>query len=310
MPHGFFEAETRMDFFVSEEVKKMWAVELDLMHEFDRVCKKHDITYYAIAGTLLGAARHKGFIPWDDDMDFGIMWEDFKRLCEIASKEFKQPYFFQCESTDLYAKPDQARLRRTDTTGCTLWEYNNVYDISCNRGIFIDIFPLFNIPDTEEELNLYQKEIVNIWKATRGFIAIDAKNHGCYTYDVDYNEYIHTYQEYREKYSNVQIRKLYLEKCAMFNHINTKRIGITSLRANNPHWFWERDWFTEVVELPFENTTIICPKCYNEKLTRMYGDWQIPVKGSARHEMYIFDPNISYQENPKLLSRLSEFHAL
>ena len=69
-------------------------VELDLLAEFDRVCRKHGLTYFVDSGTLLGAVRHKGFIPWDDDIDLIMQREDYERLVQIAAQEFQHPYFF------------------------------------------------------------------------------------------------------------------------------------------------------------------------------------------------------------------------
>ena len=111
-------------------------------------------------------------------------------------------------------------------------------------------------------------------------------------------------EEYSKKYSIEQIRRMYLDKCAMFNDKNTKRIGITSFRANKPQWWWDRKWFEETVELPFENVTIQCPKCFDEKLTKMYGDWHVPMRGSAQHDMYIFDADTPYSEKEELLNKL------
>ena len=117
-----------------QEIQK---VELDLLEKFISVCKKYNIMYYADAGTLLGAVRHKGFIPWDDDIDLALLWPDYQKLMEVAPRECEYPYFFQCIYTDAEALPGTCRLRRSDTTGFTRWEQENIgpeYD----RGVFIE----------------------------------------------------------------------------------------------------------------------------------------------------------------------------
>ena len=91
----FFDEEIRDGYKVSREMKKIWAVELDLLNELNRVCNKHNIRCMAWAGTMLGAIRHKGFIPWDDDIDIMLFRDDYEKLCEIAPSEFTYPYFFQ-----------------------------------------------------------------------------------------------------------------------------------------------------------------------------------------------------------------------
>ena len=73
-----------------QEIQK---VELDLLEKFISVCKKYNIMYYADAGTLLGAVRHKGFIPWDDDIDLALLWPDYQKLMEVAPRECEYPYF-------------------------------------------------------------------------------------------------------------------------------------------------------------------------------------------------------------------------
>ena len=92
---SFFKEEERCGYLVTEKRKKVWAVGLELWERFDEVCKKHGITYYAYYGTLLGAVRHQGFIPWDDDIDVIMFRDEYKRFQEIAPSEFTEPYFFQ-----------------------------------------------------------------------------------------------------------------------------------------------------------------------------------------------------------------------
>ena len=79
---------------------KIWNIELDLLEKLKSICKKYNLEYCASSGTLLGAARHKGFIPWDDDIDVFLMWADYKKLLEVAPKECQYPYFFQSFLTE------------------------------------------------------------------------------------------------------------------------------------------------------------------------------------------------------------------
>ena len=110
------------EYIVTEHTRKLWAVELDLLEQFKKLCAKHGLRYYALAGTLLGAVRYKGFIPWDDDIDVAMPWEDCKKLMEIAPHELSYPYFLQCYLTEEHAELHPIRLRRSDTTGCTRWD--------------------------------------------------------------------------------------------------------------------------------------------------------------------------------------------
>ena len=85
--NSYFDGETREDFYIRPMIKRAWAAQMEILEEIDRICKKHGITYFAEWGTLLGTVRHKGFIPWDDDLDIGMKREDYDRFMHYAPKE-------------------------------------------------------------------------------------------------------------------------------------------------------------------------------------------------------------------------------
>ena len=94
------ESEEICGYFVTEQQKKIWNIEINILVEFMRVCNKNNLKFFVAHGTLLGAVRHKGFIPWDDDIDVNMPRKDFDKLVKISKKEFEQPFFFQVVSND------------------------------------------------------------------------------------------------------------------------------------------------------------------------------------------------------------------
>lgn len=116
-------------------------IELQLLHKFQQVCDKYGLQYYGMYGTMIGAVRHEGFIPWDDDIDIALMRDDYDKLLKVADTEFTEPYFLQTtESDPACFNGGYSKLRNSNTTAIELrnWEQN------CNKGICIDIFPLDN----------------------------------------------------------------------------------------------------------------------------------------------------------------------
>ena len=110
---SFYQEEERCGYVVSAHMKKVWAVELDLLYQLQQVCEKYGIQYYASGGTILGAERHKGFIPWDDDIDIMMLRDQYDLLCTHAD-EFEDPYFFQICETDKGYFPQQKALEQAD----------------------------------------------------------------------------------------------------------------------------------------------------------------------------------------------------
>jgi lipopolysaccharide cholinephosphotransferase len=110
---------------------------LDILKEIDRICKKYNITYFLSAGTALGAIRHKGFIPWDDDADIGMLREDFDRFRQIVEPEMGKSFYYQRmkKGSGFYRAFDQIGKKNTS------FVIYNVKDLKIHHGIHVDIFP-------------------------------------------------------------------------------------------------------------------------------------------------------------------------
>lgn len=138
LPDGFLNAEERSGFIVTEKLKKIWAVEIDLYLQFAHICEKHCIKYQIFGGSLLGAIRHRGFIPWDDDLDVAMTREEFQKFIAVAQGELQYPYFLQTALSDRKYFCSYARLRNSETTGVIEWFSSPEY----NNGIYLDIYVL------------------------------------------------------------------------------------------------------------------------------------------------------------------------
>ena len=128
-----------------EQFRKMQLVELDILKEFDRVCRKNNINYVMIAGTMLGAIRHKGFIPWDDDIDVAMLREDYEKFKKTCLDDLNSDIcYFQDHTTDPEYRWGHAKLRRTGTTFVRVGQEH----LKCKTGIFIDVFAMDDVPKT------------------------------------------------------------------------------------------------------------------------------------------------------------------
>lgn len=142
------------------ELQKLHDLELEIAAEIRRICEKHRIRYFMIAGTLLGAVRHQGFIPWDEDMDFGMLRADFDRFVETCENELdREKFFLQTEETDPGYTYAFAKIR---LNGTRIVEGLS-QDAAAHQGIFVDIFPFDNVPDNRLLRRLHERERY-VWK--------------------------------------------------------------------------------------------------------------------------------------------------
>lgn len=274
LPAHFLDAEVRSGYSVSGKMKRTWAVQLDLLAQFDSVCRRHGIRYQLGYGTLLGAVRHKGFIPWDDDIDVWITREEYEKLLAVADA-FKHPYFLQTPLSDRRFYVQGARLRNSETTGVICDSASPDY----NCGIYLDIYPMDGyLPD-----------------GPRLFAQLFVK---------------HVLTKCIERYRNWPwVRSLSYETlnkwCDRVTSHYTGRIDRWSLVAGmvwtnrRKYWMLERE-LMESENLPFEFLSFPCSRHYDQVLTRIYGDYrQLPPLdslGRYHGELVTFDPDKSYRD--------------
>ena len=284
---SLFDLKDNCGYAVTETRKKHWAVMLDLSDQFIRICNKYDIKYFAGGGTLLGAVRHSGFIPWDDDMDFFLPYRDFLKFCEVAFSELAYPYSFQRNLT-------LARIRNSDTTGCTVHEmkYATPKD---NLGIFIDIFPLYKIPDSVLERKIYIALTCTLQAAIRGKNRIDYLH---YKNIIRFRNYLEP-KELLYFFCSLWCKNLentYFKLCGMLEDRNTKELGVMPFLTYDNRAIWKCELFEKQVEHRFENRIFKIPEKYDEILKKCFGNYHIFDITGSRHSLAIVDPDTPYTE--------------
>lgn len=275
-------------------MKEIWAVELDLAQKLLEVCKKYNLKIFADWGTSLGAVRHKGFIPWDDDMDFSMFREDYEKFRKIAKKEFKDPYYF-------YAADDaegsllcgSIKIRNVNTTAIS--EDDKKRKLKCNLGIFIDIFPLDNVPDSKVVFDI-QKRIARVFVvlacgfaflSTRYFEPSNALIR-CFT------KFLHKVFENPSKMLMKFFYKLFLKTVQWYNKTNTEKVSSLAFRIDcKPR---SREYFSNIIELPFEHIQLPLAQDFDASLTTLYGNYKIFKKNVSFHEGTFYNANRPYTE--------------
>lgn len=131
-----------------EELRKMQMLQVELLEEVDRICTKHHISYSIEGGTLLGAIRHKGFIPWDDDVDIAMVRSEYKKFCKACEKDLdKEKFFLQNHDTDSEYRWGYAKVLKNDTS---FVRYGQEH-MKMRRGVYVEIFPMDGIPENPVE---------------------------------------------------------------------------------------------------------------------------------------------------------------
>lgn len=271
-------------FKITKERRDVWKIELRMLEEFKRVCKKHHLKYFAFGGTMLGAIRHKGYIPWDDDIDLAMLRSDYDKLREIADSEFKEPYFFQTDYNDRLFR-GHAQLRNSDTTGVMISDINRNY----NQGIFIDIFPLDEYPADDKLRKSQQRQLFIIGGTLRNYYRDTNKasekirrllagiivwTHG------GPSKYFAKYEKIARKY----------------NGCGNGIVGALSVNYGKEVDYMKEKGLHKFKEVPFEDTTISMPLTYDEILTQHFGDYMKPSRAPNTHGDVYFSSKIPYKE--------------
>lgn len=263
----------------TENLNKLHAVQVEILDEIVKICKKNNLNYFLIGGTLLGAVRHQGFIPWDDDLDVAMPRKDYERFISICKSELSNKYYLQHISTDKKYWQNFAKIRKNNT----LFDEKMVENIETHKGIFVDIFPLDNL----KKINIFFKAKWSIIKNLEEF--------ALYYRGIKNKEEINHFL-FCKIFSVFGLKNI-LKFCDFFLKTQTNKeteflVSYAGTYSRGKE-VYKREWFFPARKIEFENKKYSCPNNNDAILSQVYGDYMTlpPVENRVTHlpKKIIFD---------------------
>ncbi len=280
--------------------KRLKEIETEMLRSFAQACDKLGIRYYIIYGTLLGAVRHKGFIPWDDDIDVGLMRKDYEVFIKNAQSVLPDYYFVQTYITDPEYLHYYAKIRDSRTT----FIETEVKNYHINHGIYIDVFPLDYYPEKKvtakwlwfkEKVIHFRKrlEYSRYEKATGSWIKEKIANAIGIMTKVIYPT-VESAQQAHENMYMKQKESPFIFTSGVIANSKLREIVRGKLKE-----IVRAEWYGEGVELEFEGLKVRGPTDYDNCLRNVYGDYmQLPPedKRVTNHNTEVIDTEKPYTE--------------
>lgn len=280
-PETFFETEKRSGYEITYETKRMWACQLNLLSEFQKVCNRHGLHFWLDSGTLLGAVRHKGYIPWDDDIDVAMFRNDYDRLVSIAKKEFKKPFIFQTAYTEKDFVRGHAQLRDSRTSAIIPVEIYKEF----NQGVFIDIFVLDGVTNDAAKVQSQKTRAANIRKRLE-LLATPLQT-------INRNDWLKKAQAalYKLIYPTMKAKgRLYAKYENIFKETPADTCEFIDKNAfTMPFRKIDKHIYDNTIYMDFEYLKLPVPRGYDKLLKIFYGDYMTPVMAPSMHGNLIID---------------------
>lgn len=267
----FFQGETRDGFYIEPMMKCAWAAQLEILQAVQQICEKHHLRYFVSDGTLLGAVRHQGFIPWDDDMDICMLRPDYEQFLALSPLELAEGYNFNSPYTRLNYDMTFARILNASSVSYDAERLRAFHGFPYIAGI--DIIPLDTVPSSASEREAFYtlySVVLTCCKECNEHLPevirlLPAIEELCNT-KIDRNGHI--------------LNQL----CQLADTVSQLYNGCESPYLSRVPFYTEekqllhRDWYSDCVWMPFENIVVPAPIGYSDILTAIYGDYMTPIQ--------------------------------
>jgi lipopolysaccharide cholinephosphotransferase len=267
-------------------LQELWQVQLDLLKKFIDVCQEHNLHCWIDGGTLLGAVRHQGFIPWDDDVDVAMMREDYDRLLEIAPKAFQPPYFYQTAYSDTDYYRSHAQLRMDGTAAIRPSDCFQPF----HQGIFIDVFPMEGVPqDTSlvEDALHKSRRILRFLKAKNTNVLASGRL-----------GLVFRKMKARREIARRGWSTIFKEAEDLFRQFPVNDYdNVGALAFSGTSLIYPKEIYKETVWLDFEDLKVPAPAGWDVYLRTQYGDnYMTPMRDDTLHGHLVIDARRDYRD--------------
>ena len=289
-PDNYFDDEVRDGFLVPGIIKKSWAAQLEVLSDIDTLCRKHGIRWFADCGTLLGAVRHGGFVPWDDDLDICMLRDDYNRFIEIAPDELPEGYHV----INIYTSDEFGEMT-TRVTNTMAVDYRREHDAKYHEFPYpagIDIFVLDHV-SKDEDAEEFRKSVTSIVVQLAEGLEESDPNESEMQAAIAYVEELCHVKFDRDGSIIQQARQLIDKMYALYNKDDADEVALMAYWIGNDNHKYKLEYFNDTVKLPFENTYINAPAMYEGVLRTEYGNYMKLVRVGGLHDYPYF---LKYEE--------------
>lgn len=310
LANDFLQPEIREEFTIDTTMKTVWAAGLEVLNEIAKVCSGHGLTWYMAFGSLLGAVRHEGFVPWDDDIDICLKREDYMELLRFLPNELPEGYIVKSPLLDTGYAEYQTCVLNSDSISIEPEHLHKFH--GCPFVVGVDIFPLDYIPD--EEVEPKDSFCFQVFGAARQAVLM-IKNE-------EPPEQIAAVLDALEKHCDVTIERTFIEhpesKEAKDELISglwglANEIAMSACKTHSAclvmysdyyrfNKRYEAAWFEKVEYLPFEGLEVPVPEGYDNVLRVVYGNYEVRYRNTALHDYPFYKEQVE-----QLRKRLAEY---
>lgn len=279
-PENYFEDEVREGFFIPSMMKRCWAAQMEVLNDIDALCRKYNIKYFADSGTLIGAVRHGGFIPWDDDLDIGMTRENYELFLEHADELPENYTVLNWRQTPEWTN---AFSRVVNTTSIKFDEefLEKYHGFFYSAGVDVFVLDYMYRDEEKEKARLDKAKLLNE-------IGTAIVNHG--TYDVETENLISDVEEnfhiYIDRTKDIPIQ-IFAEVESLLREVpeeDADEICLMPSRFKKEFSGSKKIIYQETVYIPFETTHIPIPIYYDEVLHDRYGDYLKVYRNGGMHD--------------------------